>query len=77
MRRLSLHAGSLVLAAAMMVAPIVVSRGSHTTNVYDEAHGQDHRCDDHEEPVYRGYLSDNHRNYKLFNQLSKEDQKSY
>ena len=76
MRRFPRYIASLFLATALIV-PVASMGCSRQVRVYDESHGEYHNWDDHEETVYKGYLSDNHRDYKPFNQLSKEDQKSY
>jgi hypothetical protein len=76
MRRLPTCIGSLFLAAALLT-PVLSTGCSTHENVYDESHGDTHKWDDHEETVYKGYLSDNHKDYTPINQASKSDQKSY
>ncbi len=76
MRRITHYVGSLFLAAAL-IAPVAISGCSARVGVYDEWHGDRHHWDDHEEVVYRGYLTENHREYKPYKRLSKNDQKGY
>jgi hypothetical protein len=76
MRRLSRYIG-LLLMAGVLFTPVLSTGCSTGESVYDESHGDSHRWDDHEEVVYKGYLSDNHKDYKPYNQLNKDDQKSY
>jgi hypothetical protein len=76
MRRVHRYISSLILAAAL-VAPVVNTGCAARVGVYDEWHGDYHHWDDHEEVVYRGYLTENHRDYKPYKQLSKDDQKGY
>jgi hypothetical protein len=44
---------------------------------YDEWHHDHHRWDDNEEIVLRGYLTDNHKDYHPYKELSRDDQKAY
>jgi hypothetical protein len=76
MRRLPRYIGSLFLAAAL-ITPVAVTSCAGHAGVYDESHGDYHNWDDHEETVYKGYLSDNHKDYTPYKQLNKNDQKSY
>ena len=76
MRRITRFVGSLFL-AGVLIAPVALSGCSARVGVYDEWHGDHHRWDDHEEVVYRGYLTENHRDYKPYRQLNKNDQKGY
>ena len=75
-RRVFHYVGSIFLAAAL-IAPVAITGCSRTTDVYDSAHGDHHTWDDHEETVYKGYLSDNHKDYKPIQQASPDEQKSY
>jgi hypothetical protein len=63
--------------AAVMVVPVVITGCGSTTEVVDEGHGDRHKWDDHEETVYKGWLSDNHKEYHPIKQAPPEDQKSY
>jgi hypothetical protein len=71
MHRKSIFA-SLVLAVSLTMVACV-----GRVRVYDQWHGDYHRWDDHEEVVYRGYLSDNHREYRAYTSLSVDDQRAY
>ena len=76
MRRMSHFVGSVFLAAVLM-GPVAFTGCSSHTDVYDAAHGDHHNWDDHEETVYKGWLSDNHKEYRPIQQAPPEDQKSY
>lgn len=79
MDRMRNFVGAFFLAAVMIVPVAITGCGSTTSTpvVYDTAHGDNHKWDDHEETVYKGYLSDNHKEYRPIQQAPPEDQKSY
>jgi hypothetical protein len=76
MHRMRNFIGAFFL-AAVMIASAAITGCSSQTDVYDEAHGDHHKWDDHEETVYKGYLSDNHKEYRPIKQSPPEEQKSY
>jgi hypothetical protein len=80
MRRMSHFIGAVFLAAVLIAPVVTTSCGTTTTSapvVYDTAHGDNHKWDDHEETVYKGWLSDNHKEYRPIKEAPPEDQKSY
>lgn len=68
--------GSLLLAVAL-ASPALTSGCAARVGVYDEWHHDHHRWDDHEEIVFRGYLTDNHKDYHRYKEMSRDDQKAY
>jgi hypothetical protein len=68
---------SSIITSAFLAATLVTVGCAGRVRVYDEWHGDYHGWNNHEEVVYRGYLSDNHREYHPFNTLSRDDQKAY
>src|SRR4029077_2580253 len=45
--------------------------------VYDRYHKDYHNWDDREDHAYRGYLQDNHRDYRPLPELKQRQQKAY
>jgi hypothetical protein len=45
--------------------------------VYDRQHKDYHNWDANEDRAYRGYLQDNHRQYRPFTELKSREQTSY
>lgn len=76
MYRTSRFISPFILAASLTL-PVVSIGCAARVNVYDEWHHDNHRWDDHEEVVYRAYLTENHRDYHPYKQLSRDEQKNY
>lgn len=45
--------------------------------VYDRYHKDYHHWDDREDHAYRGYLQENHREYRPISELKQKDQRAY
>jgi hypothetical protein len=78
--------GSLALAAALVapagisIAPMLhgqVDVKIKVGRVYDPVHKDYHQWDDREDKAYRGYLVDNHKEYRPLAKQSKEDRNGY
>jgi hypothetical protein len=76
MRRKSGILSSLFFAAAL-AAPVVIVGCAGRLTVADEWHGDRHRWDSHEDVVFRAYLTENHREYRPFDRLSRDEQRAY
>ncbi len=66
-----------IFASLLLVVSLTIAACAGRVRIYDQWHGDYHPWDSHEEVVYRGYLSDNHREYHPFASLSVEDQRAY
>lgn len=66
-----------ILASLFLAVSLTITACAGRVRIYDQWHGDYHGWDSHEEVVYRGYLSDNHREYHPFTSLSAEDQHAY
>ncbi len=76
-RRVVHYVGSIFLAAALIAPVAITGCGSDYGCLRFGARRDHHKWDDHEETVYKGYLSDNHKDYKPIQQASPDEQKSY
>ena len=76
MRRFSRYLPTISLALAL-ASPVVLAGCSARVGVYDQWHHDRHDWDDHEEIVFRGYLQENHRDYRPYKHLDRDDQKRY
>jgi hypothetical protein len=76
MRRIPKLLGTIFLGAALL-APVITTGCEGRVTVYDTWHGDRHHWDDREEVVYRGYLTENHHEYRPYKKLSRDEQKSY
>ena len=74
--------GSLVLSAAIIAPPVVVSSAKAQDaevhiRVYDRDHKDYHDWDEREDRAYRHYLADRRRDYIEFKRLNRREQREY
>jgi hypothetical protein len=50
---------------------------NRNNRVYDRAHKDYHNWDDREDHAYRGYLQDNHKQYRPFTEQKQKQQQTY
>jgi hypothetical protein len=69
--------------AAVLVAPVSIlaaaapQTASVQLRVYDRDHHDYHNWDDHEDGLYRGYLTDQHITYRVYAKQSRKTQRNY
>ncbi|HTS12958.1 MAG TPA: hypothetical protein VMH00_12640 [Candidatus Limnocylindrales bacterium] len=68
---------SLLLAAALIGPPVLLSGCAARVRVYDQYHHDYHRWDHHETVVYQQWEVETHRPHQDFNHRSAEEQKEY
>jgi hypothetical protein len=72
---------SLFLAAALVAPATVIAaparQASVQVRVYDRDHHDYHNWDDHEDGLYRGYLTDQHITYRVYAKQSRRTQRNY
>ena len=66
-----------IFASLGLAVWLTMAACSGRVSVYDQWHSDYHRWDNHEEIVYRGYLTENHREYRPYAKLSVDDQRAY
>ncbi|HEV3332806.1 MAG TPA: hypothetical protein VG096_17585 [Bryobacteraceae bacterium] len=72
--------GSLLLSAALLAPAVVRAEDeTHITNkrYYDRDRKDYHQWNRDEDQAYRQYLQENHRQYRDFNRLSRNEQSEY
>ena len=67
----------IILASLFLTVSLAMTACVGRVRVYDQWHSDYHRWDGREEVVYRGYLNDNHREYRPYTSLTVEDQRAY
>ncbi len=78
---------SFVILTAALTAPIAIrtnaaAQDDHRddkkqTRVYDRSHKDYHNWDDNEDRFYRQYLGDQHKDYREYSKLNRNQQNAY
>jgi hypothetical protein len=68
---------SHIITTLLLTAALVGSAGCGPSRAYDAQHSDYHQWDDHEDRAYRGYLAEQHRDYRDFKTLDRSDQDGY
>ena len=73
---------SLIVTAALLApvsihAAVAAPRVAVTARVYDRSHKDYHVWDDHEDSTFRLYLGDQHKKYRRFSTLKRNQQTTY
>ena len=70
----------LAAPAGMLIAPSLMGQVQvkiKVGKVYDRDHKDYHDWDDREDKAYRGYLVDNHQEYRPYAKMKRQDQSHY
>ena len=70
----------LAAPAGMLIAPSLMGQVQvkiKVGKVYDRDHKDYHNWDDREDKAYRGYLVDNHQEYRPYAKMKRQDQSHY
>jgi len=71
---------ALAVPAGMLIVPRLqgqVDLKVKVGRVYDRDHKDYHNWDDREDKAYRGYLVENHQEYRPYGKMKREDQSHY
>ena len=81
MNRARLYITSLFLAGVLAAPGTLMANAKPQdvvqVRVYDRDHKDYHNWDNHEDQVYRGYLTDQHKVYRSYDHQSKREQRNY
>jgi hypothetical protein len=70
----------LAAPAGMLIAPSLMGQVQvkiKVGKVYDRDHKDYHNWDDREDKAYRGYLVENHQEYRPYAKMKRQDQSNY